>query len=671
MKPIKVEITNEALQKHASCDVHDALGQVIFNAIDSSAQKVEIFFEYVDNGLAPKELPMQEIVRIRVKDNGDGIPFDSATSYLSQYNKSWKKDKQRPDGRPYQGKHGIGRFKYFSLGHSVQWNTCYKKGDEGLYKYSIECSFSNPKEFPLKNEKKAVGTNTGTEVVITEIPQGVSQKFADCHFSFRIAELVGLYIKSNPKFQLFINGELLNPNDFIEEEQEGSFTVKIEGVDYIFNYSFIVWKPDYSFKNHKHTFLFDGSYNYKGTFASGVNAADTLPYHTVFLSSSFFEEFDDYLTHFKGADYAIKRAYREKLLHFLYEMRKKRSKERFKKFEAASYYPFPTAPKDEIEAAERNIFDLCAFSILEHEAKVLDSKNSSLLLLFKLLRRFIEKDSDIAENLSSILSLSPEDSEKLREVCESTPLPMLIKHYKEIVRRETFLEVLDTLVHDDFYKEHLRERTQLHKIIERETWIFGDKFDYNLGTSDQGLVNVLKHVLPQQELSTEEIDAIEKEIEKNAKDAASYLKKIPDLYMYKRFSSIQDRQNQYLIVELKAPSVPISSSMHEQAMGVYNGIAGASGVEISPKNKWEYWLVSTDIADNMKKLYQGNPAEQLLYNYQEGNYRVYCRTWRQIIDAARAKLNEQKKGLEVKIKAEQKRNLLESYLQDVAFEPPK
>ena len=483
--------------------------------------------------------------------------------------------------------------------------------------------------------------------------------------------MVGLYIKSNPQFQLFINGELLNPNDFIDEEREGKFTVKIEEVDYVFDYTFIVWKSNYNFKNHKHTFLFDGSYNYKGTFASGVNAADTLPYHTVFLSSSFFEEFEDYSTRFKRADCIIKRGYREQLLYFLYEMRKKRSKERFKKFEAASYYPFPTAPKDEIEAAERNIFDLCAFSILEHEDTVLNSKNSSLLLLFKLLRRFIEKDSDIAENLSSILSLSPEDSEKLREVCESTPLPMLIKHYKEIVRRETFLEVLDTLVHDDFYKEHLRERTQLHKIIERETWIFGDKFDYNLGTSDQGLVNVLKHVLPQQELSAEEIDAIEKEIEKNAKDAASYLKKIPDLYMYKRFSSIQDKQNQYLIVELKAPSVPISSSMYEQAMGVYKGIAGASGVEISPQNKWEYWLVSTDIAENMKKFYQGNPTEQLLYDYQGGNYRAYCRTWRQIINDARAKLNEQRKGLEIKIKAEQKRNLLESYLQDVAFEPPK
>ena len=74
------------MKKHASCDVFDTLGQVIFNAIDSSAQKVEIFFEYVDNGLDPKELPMREISCIRVQDDGDGIPFDSAASYLSLHN---------------------------------------------------------------------------------------------------------------------------------------------------------------------------------------------------------------------------------------------------------------------------------------------------------------------------------------------------------------------------------------------------------------------------------------------------------------------------------------------------------------------------------------------------------------------------------------------------------
>jgi len=50
MKSINVEITNEALQKHASCDVYDALGQVIFNAIDSSAQKVEVFLNTTKMG---------------------------------------------------------------------------------------------------------------------------------------------------------------------------------------------------------------------------------------------------------------------------------------------------------------------------------------------------------------------------------------------------------------------------------------------------------------------------------------------------------------------------------------------------------------------------------------------------------------------------------------------
>ena len=671
MKSIHVKITDEALQKHASCDVFDALGQVIFNAIDSSAKKVEIFFEYEEKGLDSEGFSTKEISCIRVKDDGCGIPFNSVNVFFSQYNKSWKKDKARPDGRPYQGKLGIGRFKYFSLGHSIQWNTCYKKESEGLYDYLISCSFSNPKIFPVQAEKPSGNISTGTEVIIKEISSGVTQKITADNFSFYIAELVGLYIKSNPHFQLFIDGNLLNPDDFIDEERTGNFVVTLEDIDYIFKYNFIVWKADYVFKTHKHTFLFDESKNYKGIFASGVNAADTLPFHTVFLISNFFEDYDDFSTRFKNVDGTIKRAYRELLLQFLYDMRKKRSKERFKIFSKASYYPFSSSPKDEIEAAERNLFDLCAFSILEHENKVLDSKNSSLILLFKLLRRFIEKDSDVAANLSEILSLSSEDSEKLRVICESTPLPALIKHYNEIVRREAFLDVLDTLVHEDFYKAHLRERTQLHKIIERETWIFGDKFDYNLKTSDQGMINVLRKTLPQQELSDDEINEIIKNLETNANDAKSYLKKIPDLYMSKSFFTTQSKQTLNLVVELKAPLVPIGPSMHKQAMDIYNAISRASGVDISSQNKWEYWLVSADISDDMKNYYQGNSSDQLLYDFQQGNYRIYCRTWRQIIGDGRAKLSEQRRGLEVKIKAEQKRNLLDSYLKYISFEPPK
>ena len=218
MKSIHVKITDEALQKHASCDVFDALGQVIFNAIDSSAQKVEIFFEYEGKGLDSEGLSSKEISCIRVKDDGCGIPFDSAEVFFSQYNKSWKRDKTRPDGRPYQGKLGIGRFKYFSLGHSIQWHTCYRKESGDLYDYSISCSYSNPKIFPVQTEKKSSNTSTGTEVVIKDIPEGITKKIAVNKFSLYMAELVGLYIKTNSNFQLFIR-ELLLPMASRQQQQ--------------------------------------------------------------------------------------------------------------------------------------------------------------------------------------------------------------------------------------------------------------------------------------------------------------------------------------------------------------------------------------------------------------------------------------------------------------------
>ena len=122
-----------------------------------------------------------------------------------------------------------------------------------------------------------------------------------------------------------------------------------------------------------------------------------------------------------------------------------------------------------------------------------------------------------------------------------------------------------------------------------------------------------------------------------------------------------------LIVELKAPKVPIGVELHEQAMDIYRGISKTTGVDISEKNKWEYWLVSSDITDEMKSLFQGDPKEQILHDYKNWNYRICCRTWNQIISEARFKLAEQRHGLEIQIQEEQKSNLLNKYLEEVNF----
>jgi hypothetical protein len=61
------------------------------------------------------------------------------------------------------------------------------------------------------------------------------------------------------------------------------------------------------------------------------------------------------------------------------------------------------------------------------------------------------------------------------------------------VDRLDFIAALSMLVFDPKSKQQLLERSQLHKILENRTWIFGEEF--NLSASDKSLTDVLdKHL---------------------------------------------------------------------------------------------------------------------------------------------------------------------------------
>jgi hypothetical protein len=59
-----------------------------------------------------------------------------------------------------------------------------------------------------------------------------------------------------------------------------------------------------------------------------------------------------------------------------------------------------------------------------------------------------------------------------------------------VADRLKFLEALRFILFDYDARHKLRERSQLHKILEQNTWIFGE--EYNLCASDKDLTTVLK-----------------------------------------------------------------------------------------------------------------------------------------------------------------------------------
>jgi hypothetical protein len=77
-----------------------------------------------------------------------------------------------------------------------------------------------------------------------------------------------------------------------------------------------------------------------------------------------------------------------------------------------------------------------------------------------------------------------------------TSLSNLIKASTHVANRLDCLASLRLMVFESEVSKKVRERRELHKILERETWVFGE--EYALLVSDQSLDAVLarhRHVL--------------------------------------------------------------------------------------------------------------------------------------------------------------------------------
>src|ERR1051326_7164490 len=95
-------------------------------------------------------------------------------------------------------------------------------------------------------------------------------------------------------------------------------------------------------------------------------------------------------------------------------------------------------------------------------------------------------------------------------------------------------------------KERLKERTQLHKIIADNTWIFGEEF--NLSVSDRSLTEVLRQ---HKKIIGEDI-VIDEPVKHVSKSRG-----IVDLMLSRALRRHRSDELDHLVVELKAPKVKI------------------------------------------------------------------------------------------------------------------
>ncbi len=139
---------------------------------------------------------------------------------------------------------------------------------------------------------------------------------------------------------------------------------------------------------------------------------------------------------------------------------------------------------------ERKFFDEVATTVARRLPKAAQNRRTTL----RLLREIVAHDpSGLFPILDELFRLPQSEQDELRRLLQRTSLSDVIKATTEVTARLDFVAALKKMVFDPETSKTLKERSELHKILERETWVFGDA--YALMVSDRSLDTVLQRHL--------------------------------------------------------------------------------------------------------------------------------------------------------------------------------
>ena len=328
----------------------------------------------------------------------------------------------------------------------------------------------------------------------------------------------------------------------------------------------------------------------------------------------------------------------------------KAKNKRFNKFlsnlEKDKYYPYqnnqhPASKSQEI------LFKKVAY-LLEDEHKLIQKDDKIRNFLYPLLDKAIG-NGNIEYIFRKVLKLSVENLEKFQSLLEKTDLENVVQFASIVADKIEFLDFLHELTYGDISK-HLKERSQLHKIVENELWLFGENYN---GTpklwSDKKIGNILT------ELRNKHLNYIPTKEDKNLIEVSNDgLNDITDLFFFSE--KITDSgTKEIMIVELKAPNCAISEKEINQ-INRYAFTIEQHFALPSDKVKYKLILISSKLTKfaksqtkSRRKVYPDNP---FLYEIKtEKNIEVYIMEWAELIEQNNRKLGYLSNKLDVKDKS--------------------
>ncbi|HET8657667.1 MAG TPA: ATP-binding protein [Micromonosporaceae bacterium] len=599
-----------------------AIIELVWNSLDAEAHNVNVVVE---------RDAMDAVERVRVEDDGHGIAPEAVRSAFEHLGGSWKAAaKVSPNlKRRMNGSKGQGRIRGFALGNAISWLTVARDTAGVLRRTVVSGRASDPTNFDPTETPVAGDERTGTCFVAEDPAKYVNRITADGARP-RITATFALFLTSHPDVRIRFDGADLDPVSAEEHRADYPMTDFAKGVQDPPLLRIIEWSTDPGRAIH----LCELSGSVLETISPDIHTPG-FNYTAYVMWEEFGRRSNELpLTELRAGEFGeVIAAVREQIKAHFRAREAQRRAEQVQKWKDEGDYPYDGESQTEAERAERETFDYVATTVARKISKSQIGRRTTLGLLKVALAN---EPSSVPQILDQLMPLPRREQEDLARLLVRTPISKLIEANTMLTNRLDFLAILRDMVFDPVTSSLVKERKELHKILEKELWVFGD--EYLLLTSDRGLDEVLAR-----HLATLRPDQVGKSRKGGpAVRRSDGSRGIVDLMLSQQRRGVARRE--HLIVELKRPSVTITQAEVGQIKSYADAVADDAqfhGINIH----WDFWVISSKLDSTVNRdANQPNLPPGQVAGWD--NIRIWAKTWSQIIDDCETRLRYFKDALE-------------------------
>jgi hypothetical protein len=625
-----------------------AFRELINNSIQADSENIKIEISY-SSELEFTSLPIKRIV---ITDDGHGVHINELDKKILGIGDSEKK-----------GGKGIGRFAAIQIGAQVTIETVGYDNETGSYSYAkIPFTDETFKKIQRINELEVDTTESILEgkqktyykVTIENLydttitskfqKRRVSEKLLERNIETSLFETYPIPVFTQG-VKFFINDAYLNPQKFVLREPEkikSTFNDR-KGKEHDVLFTFFNLKPNFDrikvFLTTKNAGVDSiiGGFEYQALWLS-----PKIGSWFVYISSDLFQTdiyrnldidtMDDVAALFK--------IFIKDKLNYFFKSKNKEYDDFAQKLKSDNFYPYKQ--KENITSETKvALFDKLAY-LVEEKYNLLNEKNKLREIVYPLIDRTITS-GELDGILRNILRLENKYIKKFNELLNKSNLEDVIEFSEKVAHKIQSLELLEKITLSELSK-HVLERKELHKLIEKMLWIFGEHYSENTNLlSDKNLENNLT------KLRNEFLEYKRSKHDDNHENLEAKLKSITDLFLYSE-KIVDEEKREILIVELKAPKVKISPKELEQVMGYANQIEKKDFY--TEKLKFHIILISSNINQEanfrLKGAQKGKNDPHFYFENEVGNIRVSVMKWSDLIESNKRKFKYMASKLKTK-----------------------